>query len=170
MAAMSAADPDEEVFEAIEGSHRLDLMIAAGTLVVSWSMALLPDQTAGGFRVTMMVVGAAAAVAIALTSIRRVRLGPAALTVDYGFRECVVRYADITNVEIQARSRARAAMPDYEVIVVTRRHGGRVTLKGLEDGIVPLYSALHRRWMNQPGGPGRSIRRSGTNHIAATKM
>jgi hypothetical protein len=142
---MDTDDFDEEVFEAQRSGILTNVVFAGGLLAATWGIGLFGGGLTPGARIIMIALGTVCAAGILDDTPRRVRVRHSELVAEFLLRTRVVRYADIADVATGTWNTGWLATP-YDVIVVTRRHGFRLALKGFEDGIDMPFMALQRRW------------------------
>jgi hypothetical protein len=137
-------DPDEEVFEAKEGTYAMSvvvgLVLGAALFVIAFA-----DNVTTGARILVSAAGIVTAAAFVLGPMRRVRVGHARFTIEYPMHRRVIPYVEVTHVEIQLRDeRKENPIP---MLVVKRRHASDVRLLGFADDVITVHTALNRRWV-----------------------
>ena len=140
---MTPRDSDE-VFDNKPANYATSVVIGAVFLAMALYIAIDWTQS---LTTTLAVlgVGIVAAASIVLGTVRRVRISDMAFSVEYLGWKQVVRYANVTNIEIQDLKVGYGH--EVEIIVIKRRRGFPLQLRvAFEDGVIPVYSALHKRW------------------------
>jgi hypothetical protein len=143
---MSPIDHDEVVFESTDYSYWCRVVFAAIAVLGPLGLALMDHKTATpGAKVLTVGIGLFAAGAVLFEAVRRVRVGDVAVTVERPGWKTVVRYADITSIEIQDVKLARGQ--EKEILVIKTRRGFPFKFRvDFEDGLIPVYSALLKHW------------------------
>jgi hypothetical protein len=140
---MTPSDSDE-VFDNKPANYATSVVFGAVVLAFALYMAINWEESRTA-KLAVLGVGILAAASLVLGTIRRVRVGDDAFNIEYLAWKKVVRYANVTNIEIQDLKVGYGQ--EVEIIVIKRRRGLPLKLRvAFEDGVIPVYSALHKRW------------------------
>jgi hypothetical protein len=143
---MDESDFAEEVFETRKYSAGTSLTLAGVMLAIPWGIALFGGHVERGARLLLLGLGPFAAWCAWRDALVRVRVRHSEVIAEYVGWKRVIRYADIIDMEVQSGETGPYYRAKYDVIVLRRRRAMSVVLRGFDDEIADLVSALQRRW------------------------
>jgi hypothetical protein len=143
---MADGDYADEVFPTQRGRAPIVAVLVLAMLAMSLGIAFFATNVTTDARWFVGTLGVVLTVPIWANTLLRVRIGHSQIVCEYALRRRVVRYADITDLELETETSTYYITYEHDLIVIRRRHGMPVVLRGFDDEIAGPFGALQRRW------------------------